>query len=76
MEKQILEDITPIKELWAKVIEKYNTRFHSLGGFLIDKERSKVAGDVFRSLDRYIEILKNYNYKELYENKKREGKKP
>jgi hypothetical protein len=62
--EEILDDINPIKEIWSKVIDKYNTRFHS-SEFLTDKERSDVAGDVFRKLDRYAEILKNYYYKEL-----------
>ncbi|MCP6719030.1 MAG: hypothetical protein KJI71_02215 [Patescibacteria group bacterium] len=63
--EEILDDIKPIKEIWSNVIDKYNTRFHSLE-FLTDKERSEVAGDVFRRLDRYAEILKNYYYKELH----------
>ena len=62
--EEILEDINPIKEFWSKVIDKYNARFHS-SDFLTDEERSEVAGDVFRKLDRYVEILKNYYYKEL-----------
>ena len=72
--EEILEDINPIKKLWSKVVDKYNARFHS-SEFLTDKERSEVAGDVFRKLDRYVEILKNYYYKEIYKEKKKEENK-
>lgn len=27
--EELLEDINPIKKLWSKVIDKYNTRFYS-----------------------------------------------
>lgn len=61
-------DINQIKDLFGEIVNKYNDIFRRTklsGKFLTDCERSKVAGEVFRKLDRYKEIIKNYCYMDL-----------
>lgn len=71
-EGEIIEDIEQVKNLWAEIMNKWNDKFRSFNSyeFITDNERITVAKDIFRNLDRYIDIIKNYYYQELYKQKK------
>lgn len=66
-EGEIIEDIKQVKNLWVEIMNKWNDKFRSFNSFefIMDNERIKVAKDIFRNLDRYIDIIKNYYYQEL-----------
>ncbi len=65
---EIENDIKQVKDLWSKTINKYNDdifpRATVCHEFLCDDERIKVAGDIFKKLDRYVSIIKKYYYRE------------
>ncbi|MFX1329123.1 MAG: hypothetical protein ACFE91_13430 [Promethearchaeota archaeon] len=71
-EEEIIKDIEQVKHLWEEVVNKWNDKFRSFNSFefINDNERIKAAGDIFRNLDRYIDIIKNYYYRELYKQRK------
>ncbi len=66
---EIEDDIKQVKDLWSKIIDKYNDKFSHTSiysEFLCDDERSKVARDIFRNLDQYVSIIKKYYYMEIH----------
>ena len=71
---EIESDIKRVKDLWSKVINKYNDDIfpHTTiyNDFLCDIERTKMARDIFRNLDRYVGIIKKYYYMELHKHHK------
>ena len=71
-EEEIVEDVGQVMKLWGEIMNKWNDKFRSFNSFdfINDNERIKLAGDIFRNLERYIDIIKNYYYQELYKQKK------